>query len=825
MVMLSSGNLNNMMMLCTQKTFSLFLIVFFLVISFSFVHAEDIILELDITSPIITLIGDSQISITLGDTYIDEGAIAIDETDGDITANIIVSNPVDTAIPGEYTISYSVNDSAGNSATEVERLVTVAPLVPVLDITPPVITLLGDAIVFLAEGETYVDAGATALDDIDGDITANIIISNPVDTTIPGEYTVTYTVSDLASNNAIVVTRTVMVMALLPQPVPIPMETVVIRNGDTVLFQDVVELPVEGALEVTDSEGVIHTVSTQSVLGFLYALDEISDAFSISDIQYYSSFDSLYIKCITPQNGDPLCDNWQYVVDNVTPWSAVDATFLSGAEAVGLYFGYSHQVSLPETEIIAGVPFTVTAEKYNYENNTWNPLSEVTIGVTTPNPDDPWNPIVVATQAVDTEGKATFTLTDAGTYSVGIAEDYYFPAYTVTVSQDSGDDSHEDEDQEITFSVSAAMSYLESVQNSNGSFGDAMYTDWAAFAIVAAGGSSTTKVKLIHYMEENSFLSSFLTDNERKSMALLALKQNPYDFAGENYIEAIISEFDGTQFGDDDLVNDDIFALIPLASSGYSNEDEIIYQDVAFIISEQKGNGSWENSIDLTAAAIQALDSFSSLDGVSDSIAQAGVYLENMQKNDGGWGSVYGTSWVLQSESVLGASWIKNGNSGLDYLVHAQVADGAVLDLTESLQNRIWATSYAIPAALGKSWNSILYNVKKPKEEKVDDNEEEIVVDDIPQEDETQETDIPIEENKEIKSNILNALVSEKNIVSANFLPIEDIAFPIQDTQNNVDTLVAMAGESKTHIPIVVVIVGIIILAGGIVVRFVKFFR
>lgn len=85
--------------------------------------------------------------------------------------------------------------------------------VQAVDTTKPVITLLGSASVTITEGDTYTDAGATALDDTDGDITANIVTVNPVDINTPATYTITYNVSDAAGNAADEVTRTVIVEA------------------------------------------------------------------------------------------------------------------------------------------------------------------------------------------------------------------------------------------------------------------------------------------------------------------------------------------------------------------------------------------------------------------------------------------------------------------------------------------------------------------------------------------------------------------------------------------------------------------------------------
>lgn len=84
------------------------------------------------------------------------------------------------------------------------------------DTTPPVITLTGASTVQVTQGTTYTDAGATATDDTDGNITSSIVTVNNVNTANVGAYTVTYNVSDAAGNAATQVTRTVNVVAPTP---------------------------------------------------------------------------------------------------------------------------------------------------------------------------------------------------------------------------------------------------------------------------------------------------------------------------------------------------------------------------------------------------------------------------------------------------------------------------------------------------------------------------------------------------------------------------------------------------------------------------------
>ena len=162
----------------------------------------------DTNIPVITLLGDNPVTVVQDTIYTDASATASDIEDGDLTASIIVTGSVDTSTLGTYVLTYNVQDSAGNFAAPVTRTVSVVEEI-ILDTISPVITLLGNNPESVALGATYTDAGATALDNIDGDITANIIVVNPIDVNTVGVYTITYNIQDNAGNSAIEVTRTV----------------------------------------------------------------------------------------------------------------------------------------------------------------------------------------------------------------------------------------------------------------------------------------------------------------------------------------------------------------------------------------------------------------------------------------------------------------------------------------------------------------------------------------------------------------------------------------------------------------------------------------
>jgi Tol biopolymer transport system component/pimeloyl-ACP methyl ester carboxylesterase len=75
--------------------------------------------------PVVTLLGNSSMSLTLGSVFMDPGATASDAEDGDLTREIYVSGVVDTAVLGTTTLTYTVTDSAGQVSAPASRTVTI----------------------------------------------------------------------------------------------------------------------------------------------------------------------------------------------------------------------------------------------------------------------------------------------------------------------------------------------------------------------------------------------------------------------------------------------------------------------------------------------------------------------------------------------------------------------------------------------------------------------------------------------------------------------------------------------------------------------------
>ena len=156
----------------------------------------------DSDAPVITLLGDANITHEAGPEYVDAGARWNDSVDGNGTAD--TNGTVNHLVPGTYLIRYSYTDSSGNNAQQVVRTVNV------VDTTPPVITLIGDANVTHLASTTYIDQGATWTDIVDGNGTADA--NGSVDSNTPGIYHIIYTKTDFNGNAAEPVVRMINVV-------------------------------------------------------------------------------------------------------------------------------------------------------------------------------------------------------------------------------------------------------------------------------------------------------------------------------------------------------------------------------------------------------------------------------------------------------------------------------------------------------------------------------------------------------------------------------------------------------------------------------------
>ena len=99
----------------------------------------NVVLPPDTKAPVITLNGDANITLTLGESYEELGAIASDVRDGDV--NVTIEGSVDTFVEGTYTMTYTATDKAGNVVTATRTVTVVAPTLTSISLESNVTTL------------------------------------------------------------------------------------------------------------------------------------------------------------------------------------------------------------------------------------------------------------------------------------------------------------------------------------------------------------------------------------------------------------------------------------------------------------------------------------------------------------------------------------------------------------------------------------------------------------------------------------------------------------------------------------------------------------
>ncbi|MFK8067668.1 MAG: immunoglobulin-like domain-containing protein [Gammaproteobacteria bacterium] len=214
---------------------------------------EKLITVPDTIAPLITLNNDSVLHLTTGQQYVEPGARAVDGVDGNVT--VTTDGTVDTTRAGEYIVTYNVTDAAGNTSSETRKVIVSDPD----DTAAPLITLGGSSTVYLKTGEEYVEAGASATDALDGDI--SVKTEGMVDTGTAGEYAVNYSATDSAGNTSTAMRKVVVVDPDKDAPIISLNDASVLylKSGDTYVEHGAKAVDAnDGNLQVT-TEGNVDT--------------------------------------------------------------------------------------------------------------------------------------------------------------------------------------------------------------------------------------------------------------------------------------------------------------------------------------------------------------------------------------------------------------------------------------------------------------------------------------------------------------------------------------------------------------------------------------
>ena len=182
----------------------------------------------DIKAPTLIYDGASQLIVENGSKFKMPDVKAKDNLDKNVTVTHVIKDEsgkvvkdIDSNVEGLYTITYSATDSSGNKSSELIVKVKVLEA----DKEAPVFEYNGDKIIVLENGSEYVEPEVTAYDNVEGNVAVTKEIKKgdevveSIDTTVSGEYIITYTASDSKGNkNVLEITVIVKEVQNIPTP-------------------------------------------------------------------------------------------------------------------------------------------------------------------------------------------------------------------------------------------------------------------------------------------------------------------------------------------------------------------------------------------------------------------------------------------------------------------------------------------------------------------------------------------------------------------------------------------------------------------------------
>jgi hypothetical protein len=265
-----------------------------------------------------------------------------------------------------------------------------------------------------------------------------------------------------------------------------------------------------------------------------------------------------------------------------------------------------------------------------------------------------------------------------------------------------------------------ALSWLESVQNSDGGFGPssgdvsgAAITGWVMLGLEAAGRNPLDVARVgrtpVDFLRSSIGEVSSSGDLARTIVALEGAGVDSRSFAGRDLVADLLGRRaeNGSYAGWPGTTS---FSVIALRVAG---ADGGLQQTLSWLGNVQNGDGGWgdvpgqPSNADVTGSVMQAMP--------GTKAAERGLsYLRKHQRPNGGFalggsGGVNSQSsaWAIQGMIALGADPAaissNGGKTALDYLAAQQAADGHYRYSASSDQTPVWVTGEVLVAAAGDS--------------------------------------------------------------------------------------------------------------------------
>ncbi|MFP3895232.1 MAG: prenyltransferase/squalene oxidase repeat-containing protein [Anaerolineales bacterium] len=276
-----------------------------------------------------------------------------------------------------------------------------------------------------------------------------------------------------------------------------------------------------------------------------------------------------------------------------------------------------------------------------------------------------------------------------------------------------------------TEAVDAALDYIRTQQQANGSFGSDVGITLDAILAGAAAGENVSRWRtavgnpspLDYLAAHGGGYAEDAAKTGKMVVGLVAADHDPRDFGGEDFVQRLVDFGQGGAGILGESATEQVWGILGLAAA----EAPITQEMVDVLIGLQQPDGGWEFAPDLgmdsntTALALQALVA-AGVEVDDPPITEGLGYLATQQTASGGfvysidWGSeadANSTAYCLQAliatgEDPASEEWLVDGNSPLDALLSFQGGNGA-FEWQSGEGENLLATAQAVPALLGKT--------------------------------------------------------------------------------------------------------------------------
>eukprot|EP00045_Choanoeca_perplexa_P017015 m.238135 g.238135 ORF g.238135 m.238135 type:complete len:2022 (+) comp17425_c0_seq3:175-6240(+) len=249
------------------------------------------------------------------------------------------------------------------------------------DVTPPVLSSASDTVIVEEDDPNYTSPTVTAMDDIDGNVSSSIVVSDPANITVPGVYTVSYQARDAAGNVGVLsVTVRVVVgnrpVIVLQGPNPLrheanaPFVDPLGRIDDTLQPNLTQHLQSNAASAVNVSRLGNYTVT--------YTMAEADrQGYTAEPVQRHAVVEDTTPPVLTPRGSARM------IVEAATPWTDPGAVAIDGFDG-NVSAGIKVLPAQINTMVPTGTSYTILYTAKDASGNTQSVLRKVTVVDTTP---------------------------------------------------------------------------------------------------------------------------------------------------------------------------------------------------------------------------------------------------------------------------------------------------------------------------------------------------------------------------------------------------------------------------------------------------------